>query len=155
MKKLAAGYAKKILMKPFLCKAGETLRNQINERFSSRLTDSDGWIADARHNSAGTSDHIPSAKDGNIVRAIDIDRDLSGKPKPDIMPYFADQLRQCAKSDGRISYLIFNSRIASSKKGWAWRPYKGFSDHSCHLHVSFTPKGDKDGKKFTVPLLEG
>jgi hypothetical protein len=155
MKQHVDGLVEMLPMKPFLCKAGETLREQINARYPSRDKASDGWIADARHNSAGNSDHIPAANDGFVVRAIDIDKDLSGRPKPDIMPYLADQLRECAKLDGRISYLIFNARIASSKKGWAWRPYKGFSDHKHHLHISFTPKGDTDGKKFAIPLLEG
>lgn len=142
-------------MKPHLCKAGETLREQINERYPSRDKSSDGWIADARHYSAGHSDHIPSVLNNAVVRAVDIDRDLSGKAKPDIMPYLANQIRECAKSDKRIAYIIFDGKIASSKKGWAFRPYKGFNAHRHHLHVSFTEKGDKDGKKFTIPLLEG
>jgi hypothetical protein len=141
-------------MKPYLCKAGETLREQVNERYPSRDKTSDGWIADARHIAAGTSDHIPSAKTG-CVFAIDVDKDLSGKSKPDLMPYLADQIRECAKTDGRISYVIFDGKIASSKKGWAWRPYSGINAHRHHCHISFTPKGDEDGKKFAIPLLEG
>jgi hypothetical protein len=141
-------------MKPHLCKAGETLRDQVNAKFSDRLKDSDGWVADARHVSQGNSDHIP-AQPSWVVRGLDIDRDLSGRPKPDIMPYLADQLRECAKKDARISYVIFNSKICSSKKNWAWRPYSGVNPHKHHLHISFTPKGDEDGKKFAIPLLEG
>jgi hypothetical protein len=141
-------------MKPHLCKAGETLRDQVNARYPSRDKASDGWIADARHNAAGTSDHIPSLVDG-VVRAIDLDRDLSGKAKPDLMPYLADQIRECAKKDGRIAYVIFEGRIASSKKSWTWRTYDGINKHNHHCHVSFTPKGDEDGKKFAIPLLEG
>jgi hypothetical protein len=141
-------------MKPHLCKAGETLRDQVNARYPDRDKTSDGWIADARHIAAGTSDHIPSLVDGT-VRGLDLDKDLSGRPKPDIMPYLADQLRACAKTDGRIAYLIYNSKICSSKKNWAWRPYSGVNPHKHHLHISFTTKGDKDGKKFAIPLLEG
>jgi len=141
-------------MKPHLCKAGETLRDQVNARYPSRDKTSDGWIADARHMSAGTSDHIPSLVDG-VVRAIDIDRDLSGQAKPDLMPYLADQLRLCAKADGRIAYVIFDGQIASKKKNWAFRKYTGSNQHRHHLHISFTSKGDTDGKKFAVPLLEG
>lgn len=142
-------------MKPHLCKAGETLREQINERYPGRDKASDGWIADARHYSAGHSDHVPSVLANAVVRALDIDRDLSGRPKPDLMPYLANQLRECAKEDGRISYIIFNSKICSSKKNWAWRDYSGINPHKHHLHISFTPKGDKDGKRFAIPLLEG
>jgi hypothetical protein len=70
----------------------------------------------------------------------------------------ADQLRALAKSKqdgGRISYLIFAGKIASSKKNFAWRNYSGFNKHEHHLHISFTKKGDTDGKKFAIPLLEG
>lgn len=140
-------------MKPKLCAAGTTLRDQVNERFSDRDTRSDGWVADARHMSAGTSDHIPDAKTG-VVRGLDIDRDLSNKAKPDLMPYFADQLRVCAKRDKRIKYIIFNSRIASAKSLWRWRTYRGVNPHTKHCHVSFTAKGDNDPKPFNIPLLE-
>ena len=141
-------------MKPHLCKAGETLRDQVNAKYPDRDKTSDGWVADARHIAQGTSNHIPLKPTG-VVRALDIDKDLSGRPKPDLMPYLADQLRSIAKTDGRIDYLIFNSKIASKKKNWAWRPYSGVNAHKHHLHISFTPKGDKDGKKFAIPLLEG
>jgi hypothetical protein len=115
-------------------------------------------VADARHLAAGTSDHIPDPACGQIVRAIDIDRDLSGKAKPDLMPYLADQIRLFAKSKkdgGRISYIIFDSRIASSKKAWAWRPYSGANKHNHHLHCSFTKKGDADGSFFNIPMIGG
>lgn len=140
---------------PRLCKAGETLREQINARYKDRDKRSDGWIADARHLAGGVSDHIPQ---NGIVRAIDIDRDLHGVPKPDEMPYLADQLRLLAKSKrdaGRLSYIIFDGVIASPKKSWAWRKYVGSNQHRHHMHVSFTSKGDKDGSLFLLPLLEG
>jgi hypothetical protein len=137
-------------MKPKLCKAGQQLREQFDDCFSDRDRTSDGWIGDSRH-SARKSDHNPDEQ--GWVRAIDIDRDLSGKPKPDIMPDVADQLRQLAKSDKRISYIIFDRRIASARMGWRWRKYKGSNPHVAHCHVSFTRKGDKDGSFFQIPLL--
>jgi hypothetical protein len=141
-------------MKPHLSKAAETLRAAINAHYPDRDKRSDGWIADARHVSAGKSDHIADASSGFIVRAIDIDRDLHGIPKPDEMPYLADQIRAAAKAgDRRISYLIFDGKIASSKKGWAWREYTGVNKHRHHLHCSFTSKGDKDSTPFKIPLL--
>jgi hypothetical protein len=140
-------------MKPYLCKAGETLREQVNERFVSRDTRSDGWLGDLAHQSR-PSDHNPAQPTG-VVRAIDIDRDLSGSAKPDLMPYLADQLRECAKTDKRIAYIIFDGKIASKKSRWIFKPYSGINAHRHHCHVSFTPKGDTDGKKFAVPLLEG
>jgi hypothetical protein len=145
-------------MTPKLCKAGQQLRLQVDDTFPDRDRSSDGWVADQRHVSAGKSDHIPDSACGEIVRAIDIDRDLSGKAKPDLMPYLADQIRLYAKSKasgGRISYVIFDSRIASSKKAWAWRPYSGFNKHNHHLHCSFSKKGDADGSFFNIPMIGG
>ena len=143
---------------PKLCEAGKTLREQINAAYIQRDKRSDGWVADARHLAAGKSDHIPDASCENVVRAIDVDRDLHGVPKPDEMSYLADQLRLLAKSKkdgGRIAYLIFDGFIASPKKSWSWRKYVGANQHRHHLHCSFTSKGDKDGSKFLIPLLTG
>ena len=142
-------------MKPKLCKAGQQLREQFDDTYPDRDRRSDGWIADARHLAAGTSDHIPDPKTG-IVRAIDVDRDVHKSGKPDIMPDIADQLRLAAKKgEKRISYIIFNGRIASSRLGWRWRKYKGSNPHNHHCHISFTKKGDEDGSFFNIPLLGG
>jgi hypothetical protein len=144
-------------MKPVLCKAGQQLREQIDDSFPDRDRTSDGWIGDARHSArASASDHNPDAN--GIVRAIDIDRDLSGKAKPDLMPDLADQIRLCAKRKqdaGRIAYIIFDGRIASSKKAWAWRTYDGLNRHVKHVHISFTKKGDADGSFFNIPMIGG
>jgi len=137
---------------PKLCKAGQQLRLQIDDSYPDRDRTSDGWIGDVRH-SARTSDHNPDAK--GIVRAIDIDRDLAGKKKPDLMPDLADQIRLCAKSDKRISYIIFAGKIASSRMGWRWRKYSGINPHNTHCHVSFTSKGDTDGSFFNIPMIGG
>jgi hypothetical protein len=137
---------------PKLCKAGQQLRLQVDDSYSSRDKTSDGWIGDTRH-SARPSDHNPDA--AGIVRAIDIDRDLSGKKKPDLMPDLADQIRLCAKSDKRISYIIFNGRIASTRLGFRWRKYSGSNPHNHHCHISFTTKGDTDGSFFNIPMLGG
>jgi hypothetical protein len=139
-------------MTPKLCKAGQQLRLQVDDNYPDRDRTSDGWIGDTRHQ-ARPSDHNPDEQ--GIVRAIDIDRDLSGKAKPDLMPDLADQIRLCAKSDKRISYIIFNGRIASSKKSWAWRPYDGINKHNHHCHVSFTKAGDSDSSFFNIPMLGG
>ena len=140
-------------MKPKLCAAGVKLRDQINNAYPDRDKSSDGWVADARHLAAGTSDHIPDS--AGWVRALDLDRDLSGKSKPDLMPYLANQLRTLAKSDRRISYIIFAGKIASRKSLWRFIKYRGINPHEKHLHISFTKNGDKDGSPFNLPLLKG
>ena len=142
-------------MKPILCKAGQQLREQFDDTFPDRDRRSDGWIADARHVAAGTSDHIPDRETGT-VRAIDVDRDVSGAAKPDLMPDIADQIRLTAKAgDKRIAYVIFAGRIASSRMGWRWRTYKGSNPHNHHCHISFTKAGDNDSSFFNIPLLGG
>ena len=138
-------------MKPKLCKAGETLRAAINANYPDRDKRSDGWIADARHLSVGKSDHI--ADENGIVYGLDLDRDLHGIPKPDEMPYLADQLRILAKTDKRIKYLIFDGKIASAKSRWRWKKYSGINQHRSHLHVSFSAKGKEDSSPFNIPLL--
>ena len=138
---------------PILCKAGQQLREQFDDSYPDRDRTSDGWLGDARH-AARTSDHNPDAN--GIVRAIDVDRDLCGVRKPDLMPDVADQIRLAAKSgDRRIAYVIFDGRIASPKKAWAWRPYDGANKHNHHVHISFTTKGDTDSSFFNIPMLGG
>jgi hypothetical protein len=142
-------------MKPVLCKAGQQLREQFDDEFPDRDRRSDGWIADARHVAAGTSDHIPHPQTG-IVHAIDVDRDVSGTAKPDLMPDIANQIRLAAKAgDKRIAYVIFEGRIASPRMGWRWRKYSGSNPHNHHCHISFTTKGDTDGSFFNIPMLGG
>ena len=139
-------------MTPKLCKAGQQLRLQVDDTYVSRDKTSDGWLGDYRHASR-PSDHNPD--ESGIVRAIDIDRDLTGKAKPDLMPDLAEQIRLCAKSDGRIAYIIFDGRIASSRLGFRWRKYSGSNKHNHHCHISFTKKGDADGSFFNIPMLGG
>ena len=140
-------------MKYKLCKAGQQLRLQVDDSYPDRDRTSDGWIGDTRHQ-ARPSDHNPDAN--GIVRAVDIDRDLSGASKPDLMPDLADQIRICAKrGDKRIAYIIFNGRIASPRSLWRWRAYKGINPHVKHCHVSFTKKGDADGSFFNIPMIGG
>lgn len=141
-------------MKPRLSLSAIQLREQIDDSFPDRDRSSDGWIGDTRH-AARKSDHNPDAQ--GWVRAIDIDRDLSGKTgKPDLMPDLVDQIRALAKSgDKRISYIIFDGKIASSKKSWNWRTYDGINKHRHHAHVSFTQQGDEDRSFFSIPMIGG
>lgn len=141
-------------MTPKLCKAGWQFREQVDQSFPDRDRGSDGWVADARHVAKGKSDHIPNER--GWVCALDIDRDLAGKSgKPDLMPDLADQIRQAAKKDKRIKYVIFDGRIASPILGWRWRTYKGSNPHRKHLHISFTKKGETDGSFFNIPMIGG
>jgi hypothetical protein len=136
-------------MKYWLSKSAETLRKQINSSFPDRDKRSDGWIGDARH-SATKSDHNPALPSG-VVRAIDVDSDLGGAANN--AHYLANQLRILGKTDKRISYVIFNRKIASRILFWKWRKYSGIDPHTSHIHISFTPLGDHDKSKFKLPIL--
>jgi len=136
-------------MKPHLSKAGVQLREQIDDCFPERLRKSDGWIGDARH-STRKSDHNPDAN--GCVRAIDIDARLSDNQG--LSTYLADQIRSYGKTNGRISYVIHQGKIASQLLGWRWRKYKG-NPHSHHIHISFKKDQDKNSEFFDIPLIGG
>jgi hypothetical protein len=135
-----------------LCKAGQQLREQIDDAFPDRSRVApEGWLGDRRH-AARRSDHNPSVPEG-VVRAYDFNADL-GSSRHEAFD-LADQLRLLARSDKRISYVIFNGKIASWKRNYKWRRYTGLNPHKSHIHVSFTAKGDNDGSMFRIPLLTG
>jgi hypothetical protein len=137
-------------MKPWLCAAGVELRDAVATWYPDQRTSNNGWIGDARH-AARKSDHNPDST--GCVRAIDIDSRLDSSEGLSV--YLADQIRICAKTDKRISYVIHNGMIASRILNFKWRKYSGFNKHTKHIHVSFTKLGDKDGRAFDIPLLGG
>ena len=139
-------------MKPWLSKAAAQLREQIDDAFPDRLRKSDGWIADLLHQSRGKSDHIPDAKTA-VVRAIDIDARLSDDKRTSA--YLADQLRQYAKHNGRILYVIHLGQIASPVLNYKWRRYRGYNLHNHHIHISFKKDQDNNSEFFNIPLLGG
>ena len=135
-------------MKPYLSKAANTLRDQVNDTFLDRSRKADGWIGDLKHQSR-KSDHNP--RPSGEVCAIDIDAGLSDEQG--ISHALADQLRLTAKKDKRISYIIHAGKIASAKSLWKFRKYRGINPHHKHIHISFKP--NQTGEKFNIPLLKG
>ncbi len=77
---------------PKLCKAGQQLREQIDDDYPDRDRRSDGWIADARHLAKGNSDHIPDAR--GIVRGLDVDADLNAHKEEAYA--LVEKIRKCA-----------------------------------------------------------
>ena len=135
-----------------LCKAAQQLREQVDDAFPDRSRVApEGWLGDKRH-AARVSDHNPDPAT-QFVRAYDFNADL-GSSKHEAYD-LADQLRLLARSDKRISYVIFNGKIASYKRNYKWRKYTGINPHKTHIHISFTAKGDHDGSMFRIPLLTG
>lgn len=135
-------------MKPWLSKAANTLRDQINETWLDRDKRSDGWISDYKH-ALRKSDHNP--RSNGEVCALDIDAGLSNEQG--ISYALADQLRLTAKKDKRISYIIHAGKICSAKSFWKFRKYRGLNPHHSHIHISFKP--NQPGHKFDIPLLKG
>jgi len=141
-------------MKIKLSKAAVQLREQFDDSFPDRDRTSDGWIGDTRH-SARKSDHNPDEQ--GWVRAIDVDRDLFKGSKPDIMPDLVDQLRRAckARTETRISYIIFDGYIYSSKYRFIKRKYRGANPHTKHAHFSFKKEADLLGEFYQVSMLGG
>jgi len=135
-------------MKPYLSKAADSLRDQVNDTFVDRSRKADGWIGDLKHQSR-KSDHNP--RPSGEVCAIDIDAGLSDEQG--ISHALADQLRLTAKKDKRISYIIHAGKICSGKSFWRWVKYRDINPHHKHIHVSFKP--NQNGDKFDIPLLKG
>jgi len=135
-------------MKPYLSKAADTLRDQINHAFVDRSRKADGWIGDLKHQSR-KSDHNP--RPSGEVCAIDIDAGLSNEQG--ISHALADQIRLAAKKDKRISYIIHAGKIASAKSFWKFIKYRGINPHHKHIHISFKP--NQKGDFFNIPLLGG
>ncbi len=140
-------------MKPYLSKAAETFRNQVNECYPDRDRKSDGWLASVAHlQRAPKSDHNPDPKTG-CVRGLDISARLSDDKR--LSAYLADQVRLYGKSQGRISYVIHLGKIASPILNWRWRKYKGINRHEHHLHISFKKSEDNNPAEFDISLLKG
>jgi len=136
-----------------LCKAGQQLREMIDDAFPSRDRSSDGTAASPGHKAhSPKSDHNPVGPE-QIVRALDVDANLASDKSATFD--LANQLRLLARTDKRISYIIFNGKIASWVGNYRWRKYRGINPHKTHIHISFTKLGDKDGSMFNLPILTG
>lgn len=131
-----------------LSKAAIQFREQVDDCYPDRDRRSDGAKGDFRHSKI-VSDHNPDRN--GWVRALDIDADLNAHKSE--MAYLADQVRLCARKDGRIKYIIYNKKIASGKTLWRWRKYSGINPHISHLHLSFKKSADNNGSFFNIPLL--
>jgi hypothetical protein len=105
-----------------------TLRSEIDAAYPSRSRVSDGGVPSAAHHLANpNSDH----ERGD---AYDFTVDRVNGPDP-------DALAELARNDDRVSYVIWNERIANkSVQNNDWRPYARTAiqtdPHTSHVHVS-------------------
>lgn len=114
-----------------LAKALFQLRKQINEKWTRRSKNSDGWIGDAAHRNR-KSDHNPNSR--GVVTALDITHD----PANGLDSYLlADLILKT--QDPRLEYIISKGRIGSGPRGpepGKWRKYTGANPHNHHVHFS-------------------
>ncbi len=83
----------------------------------------------------GDPAHQARHSDHNLGNAIDLSRDLAdGFDVGALAEAFRRQMTSFA--GGRISYVIFNARIASVQSDWQWKPYNGINPHRTHCHIS-------------------
>jgi len=141
-----------------LCKAGVTLRSQVDKRFPGRDRRTDGWIGNAEHKSR-QSDHNENSK--GIVMALDLDENMGKRGKwrnGRTARLLADQLIKYAASTApgaqRIKYVVYENQIASPTYDKTWWKFRGSGyGHTAHIHISFTALADMDGSIFPLPIL--
>lgn len=83
----------------------------------------------------GDPAHQSRVSDHNLGNAIDV----THSPGSGLSAaWLAEILRRQMSTTptGRITYIIWNRRIASPTGGWRWRPYSGPNPHTTHVHVS-------------------
>ena len=145
----------------WLSKSATKFKAQVDKRWPDRDHASDGSIGDSSH-AAVPSDHNPcytcSGDSYEVVRAIDLDSNLNGATLAPMQRLMNDLIEYCraGKDNGRVSYVIFDKKIASGtykSAFWTWRTYSGSDPHQNHSHISFTPKGDQRDGAFDLPIF--
>jgi hypothetical protein len=112
----------------------DTLRAQLDARFTKRDIRSDGWIGDKAHASR-KSDHNPNTR--GVVQAIDVDEHTDTSERSDeVGRWLVESLR--TSQDPRIKYVVYEGRMFSCYPArgvppWTWRNGNG---HTQHVHVS-------------------
>jgi hypothetical protein len=83
----------------------------------------------------GDAAHRARKSDHNQGNAIDITADPVSGPNLDrLTESFRRQM--ASFPGGRITYLIYRSRIASSVLDFEWADYPGLDPHNSHCHIS-------------------
>ena len=141
-----------------LVKGGVRLRDQINKRFPGRDKASDGWIGDTSHKDR-FSYHNPDSR--GWVHALDIDENMGKRGvwrRGKTARMLADQLNAYAASglpgSDRLLHTVYEGQVASGtykKTFWKFRG-SGYS-HFQHIHVTFAPSAEKNGKVWPLPIL--
>lgn len=107
--------------------ACRALLQQATARWPDRNKAGDGIMGDSSHK-ARKSDH-------NMGNAVDLTHDPAhGVDCNELAAYIVARAK--AGIEVRAKYVIWNRRIASAEKGWAWRRYSGTNPHDHHMHVS-------------------
>jgi hypothetical protein len=103
------------------------LRRQVDAQHPTRSRLSDGIMGDASHRRRRSDHNLGNALDLTHSPGTGFDAGALG-----------DALRRQMASHpaGRVTYVIFNGRIASPLNNWEWRRYTGPNKHQSHIHIS-------------------
>ncbi len=83
----------------------------------------------------GDRRHRLRRSDHNLGNALDLTHDPGhGLDASRVAEGFRGQMSRYPA--GRLSYIIWNRRIASARSGWQWLPYRGTNPHTGHVHLS-------------------
>jgi hypothetical protein len=121
------------------------LLKQIDASYPSRSRGQDGMLPSAAHHAQNpNSDH----ERGD---ALDVTFDFMNGPN-------LDQLASDLLADGRVTYVIWNRRIANrSIDSGAWRPYAQTAvqtdPHTGHLHVSVDHSRRSDDGPWSIVIV--
>ncbi len=97
----------------------------------------------------GDPAHQARKSDHNAGNALDLTHDPAGGFDAGAL---SEALRRqmAAFALGRVSYLIYNRRIASHKAAWTWRPYIGANPHTRHVHISIVAQRRGETRPWTL-----
>lgn len=120
---------------------------EVNFSWPARSRASDGGVPSAAHH-----EHNPNS-DHERGDAYDFTVDKTNGPDP-------DALADLARNDDRVSYVIYNERIANKDKdGNVWRPYVKTAiqtdPHTSHVHVSVKHAARNDVRQWGVAKIKG
>lgn len=108
---------------PRLARSLANLRAEVDAQWPDRDRRSDGWIGDESH-AGRVSDHNPDAS--GVVHALDV-------TAATIRPW---EVVLAAVLHPATTYVIYDRRIWSRRRGFRVRPYDGADPHRSHVHVS-------------------
>jgi hypothetical protein len=118
------------------------LLDQVDALYPKRHKGSDGICGDASHRRR-RSDH----NEGNAL-------DITHSPEHGVdAGRIAEEARrqmQLNPVGGRLTYVIWDQRIAGASTSWRWIRYHGPNPHKTHCHLSLKSTAREDRRRWTI-----